>query len=95
MCPCFRVRLPDQLSDSVQRFDQLLWKTSGADQRNRVAFHFIGSLHWFPIATDGIVGPSPTVDWGLCRYSLTAPLPPHPPPATPTPPFTIVGQAGT
>ena len=32
---------------------------------------FIGPLHWFPIVTDWIVGPSPNVDQGLERDYLS------------------------
>ena len=52
----------DPLSDSVPRSDQLPRETSGANQRNRVSFDFIGPLHWFPVATDRIVVLSPKVD---------------------------------
>ena len=55
----------DSLFDSVQRSDQLLPETSGADEWSRVSLDNIGPPHWYSVATDRIVGPSPKVDWGL------------------------------
>ena len=48
--------VPDPLSDSVQRSDQLLRGTSGADPLNQSMRDFMGPLHWFPVATDRIAG---------------------------------------
>ena len=56
------LKSPDPLSDSVLRPDHLLRETTGADQRNRVVFDYIGPLHWFVVAADRIVGLSPNVD---------------------------------
>ena len=37
-----------------------------------MSFDFTGVLHWFPIATDRIVGLSPKVDLGLKRQTDSA-----------------------
>ena len=59
--------IPNPLSDSVMRSDQLLRETSGADQRKHLPLNdFLGSLHWLPIATDRITRLSQKVDKGLC-----------------------------
>ena len=60
---------PAPLSDTGQRSDQLLKETSGTDLWNRVPFMFKGTLHWFPLATDWIIG----LRWdGGYNYSLPA-----------------------
>ena len=51
--------------DSVLWSDQLLQETGLVDQWNQKIGDFTGPLHWFPVATDGIVGLSPIVDRGL------------------------------
>ena len=58
---------PSPLSDSVRRSDQLLRVTKGADQWNQRIRDFSGPLHWFPVATDRIVGPRRKVHRGLKR----------------------------
>ena len=56
-----------------RRSHQLLWETSEVDRWNRVSFEFAGLLRWFPVATDRIVGLSPTVDRGRAMVSTRPP----------------------
>ena len=53
---------PDPHWHSVLRSEQLLQETRGVDQWNHTMRDFIDPLHWFPVATDQIVGLSLKVD---------------------------------
>ena len=55
----------DPLSDLVPLSDQLMQETSGGDQWNTASFDSIGPVHWFPPATDRVVGLSLTVHRGI------------------------------
>ena len=63
------IKGPYPLSGLVRRSDQLLRKTSGADQWNQRISDFIGPLYWFPATTDRVVGLSLIVDRGINAVS--------------------------
>ena len=65
-----RTKGPKPPSDSVMRSDQFLRETSAADHSNRSRIDFIGALHWFPVATDGIARLSQKVSQDLKWLSL-------------------------
>ena len=71
MCGKGRPEGPYPLPDSVRRSDQFPPETSGADQCNQRIRDFIDPLHWFPVATDRIVGLSPKVGRGLICLNKT------------------------
>ena len=63
---------PGPLSDVVRRSEQLLRKP--VERTSEIACRLIGPLHWFPVATDRIVGLSPKVDEAIQRFLLAVSL---------------------
>ena len=49
----------------MERTDEVIRKTSGADQRIHLQTDLIGPLHWFPVATDRFARLSGKVSRGL------------------------------